>query len=63
MRRILLSKRGEFSYQIKRSTSLGLAIKRLGEFFESIDGRDGAKSNVTVSNKISDVNRRKVQNN
>lgn len=61
MRRILVSKRGEFSYQIKRSTSLGLAIKRFGEFFEGVEKKEGVTSSVTVSNKIVSIGKAKVR--
>lgn len=44
MRRILLSKRGEFNYQSDQSTSLGYAIKKIGAFFDSIEKKEDEKT-------------------
>jgi hypothetical protein len=50
MRRILINKRGEFSYKSKQSNSLGYAIKKLGAFFESVDRKSDPNKQVEVSN-------------
>lgn len=50
MRRILISKRDEFSYTNKKPNSMGFAIKQLGTFFEEVDRREKSIKEVTVSN-------------
>jgi hypothetical protein len=50
MRRILLSKRGEFNYQSDQATSLGYAIKKLGTFFDGVEKKEPTKIKVAVSN-------------
>lgn len=52
MRRILISKRGEFNYQGDRSNSLGYAIKKLGNFFEGVERKESESKKVTVSNNL-----------
>ena len=59
MRRILLSKRGEFNYQREQSASLGYAIKKLGAFFDGVEKKEGEKSKVTVSNNTLNSDARK----
>lgn len=61
MRRILLSKRGEFNYQSDQSTSLGYAIKKIGAFFDSIEKKEDEKNKVTVSNNTLNSDSRKVR--
>lgn len=43
MRRILISKRGEFSNQNNQSSSLGYAIKKLGAFFDGVEKEKKSK--------------------
>jgi hypothetical protein len=61
MRRILISKRGEFSYQSNRSTSLGYAIKKLGDFFDGVEKKKEDKVKVTVSNNTLNSNAHKAR--
>lgn len=61
MRRILLSKRGEFNYQIDQSTSLGYAIKKLGAFFDGVEKKENEKGKVTVSNNTLNSDARKAR--
>ncbi|MBA4155744.1 hypothetical protein [Flavobacterium sp.] len=55
MRRILISKRGEFNYNENKSSSLGYAIKKLGTFFDGVEREENVIKEssikiVTVSN-------------
>lgn len=50
MRRILISRRGEFCYQGNQQNSLGYAIKKLGAFFDGVEKKEETKKQVTVSN-------------
>ncbi len=61
MRRILLSKRGEFNYQNEQSVSLGYAIKKLGAFFDGMEKKETEKSKVTVSNNTLSADARKAR--
>lgn len=61
MRRILLSKRGEFNYQSEQSTSLGYAIKKLGTFFDGVEKKENEKCKVTVSNNTLNSDARKAR--
>lgn len=60
MRRILISKRGEFSYQNNQSNALGYALKRLGAFFDGVRGKEETKKEITVSNNTLNSNARKA---
>lgn len=60
MRRILLSKREEFSYQSNQPNSLGYAIKKLGAFFDGIEKKEETKKKVTVSNDTLNSDARKA---
>ena len=61
MRRILLSKRGEFNYQSEQVTSLGYAIKKLGTFFDGVEKKEKEKSKVTISNNTLNSDARKAR--
>jgi len=50
MRRILLSKRWEFSYEKSQPSSLGYAIKKLGALFDGMEKKEKIQNKVTVSN-------------
>ena len=60
MRRILISRRGEFSYKSSQLNLLGYAIKQLGKFFDEVDKEKETKVRVTVSNKTLNSDARKA---
>lgn len=49
MRKILISRRDEFSYRNSQPNSLGYAIKRLGAFLDAVEVKQGEKKQVAVS--------------
>lgn len=61
MRRILLSKRGEFKYQNKQAASLGYAIKKLGAFFDGVEKKGKEENKVMVSNNTLNSTTRKTR--
>jgi hypothetical protein len=61
MRRILISKRGEFSDQNGQPSSLGCAIKKLGTFFDGVEQKEKTTNQVTVSNNTLNPDARKAR--
>jgi hypothetical protein len=62
MRRILISKDGEFNYQATRSNTLGMAIRRLATFFDGLDGAKKSNEDVAISNSIQKTENNKTRN-
>ncbi len=50
MRRILLSKKGEFDYSNGNNTR-SAAVKKLAGFFDGVESKTKRSAKVTVSNK------------